>query len=166
MPEAERCFHIEQDEIWQPRLQALRDDGKRIVTTNGTFDILHVGHIHLLREAKGQGDVLVVGLNSDASVQAYKSPLRPIVPQVERARMLLALRDVDWVMIFDETTSERFVRTLKPDVHVKDATYGYDLLEAPIVAEYGGAIHLVEKSPHSTTNIIERILEVYRQEQS
>lgn len=156
--------HLDDPETWQPVIRQWREEGKTIASTNGTFDIVHVGHIHLLSEAKAQGDVLVVGLNSDRSVKAYKSELRPIVPQDERARLLLALKAVDAVLMFDEPESARFVRELRPDVHVKDSTYGYDLLEAPIVAEYGGRIHLVEKSGHSTTNVIEKILQVYRAE--
>lgn len=158
-------FHPIQDtEAWQPVIRNWRDQGETIVSTNGTFDILHVGHLHLLREARAQGDRLVVGLNSDASVRAYKGDKRPIVPQAERAELLLGLRVVDLVLMFDEPESARFVRDLRPDVHVKDSTYGYNLLEAPIVARYGGRIHLVRKTGHSTTNVIEKVLQVYREE--
>lgn len=157
-------FHLNDFELWQPVMEQLRVNGKRIASTNGTFDIVHSGHLLLLEEAKEQGDVLVVGLNSDASVKSYKSVKRPIVPQEERAELLQAIRYVDHVIIFDEPDSGRFVTEMKPDVHVKDSTYGYDLLEAPIVQAYGGKIHLVEKDGNSTTNIIEKILDVYRDE--
>ncbi|MBN2328699.1 MAG: adenylyltransferase/cytidyltransferase family protein [Candidatus Omnitrophica bacterium] len=157
-------FHIDERDKWQPVVQKWREEGKVIASSNGTFDILHVGHVRLLTEAKAQGDVLVLGLNSDKSVKTYKSPKRPIVPQEERAALMAALRCIDLILIFDEPESARFVRELKPDVHVKDSTYGYDLLEAPIVQEYGGKIHLVEKDDHSTTNIIEKILDVYKDE--
>lgn len=157
-------FHLNDYEQWQPVMEQLRVDNQRIASTNGTFDIVHSGHLLLLKAAKEQGDVLVVGLNSDASVKSYKSEKRPIVPQAERAAMMQAIRYVDHVMIFDEPDSGRFVKELQPDVHVKDSTYGYDLLEAPIVEAYGGKIHLVEKDGNSTTNIIEKILDVYRDE--
>lgn len=157
-------FHLNQIEQWRPVMEQLRRQGKRIASTNGTFDLLHSGHLKLLEEARAQGDVLVVGLNSDASVKAYKSEKRPIVPQAERAALMQAIRFVDHILIFDEPDSGRFVRELQPDVHVKDSTYGYDLLEAPIVQAYGGKIHLIEKDGNSTTNIIEKIIEVYRDE--
>ncbi|RJP27676.1 MAG: D-glycero-beta-D-manno-heptose 1-phosphate adenylyltransferase [Candidatus Omnitrophota bacterium] len=158
-------FHLNDNEQWQPILDQLRQEGKTIVTTNGTFDIIHVGHIRLMREAKAQGDFLILGLNSDKSVKQYKSEKRPIVPQDERAMVMKAIRYIDMVLIFDEPESLRFVREVKPDVHVKDSTYGYNLIEAPIVNEYGGKIHLVEKDDHSTTNIIEKVLDVYKDEQ-
>lgn len=157
-------FHIDDKDQWEPIIQQWRREGKTIATTNGTFDIVHVGHVYLLREAKAQGDMLVVGLNSDRSVKSYKSPLRPIVPERERAGLIEAFRYVDMVLIFDEPESLRFVKEVRPDAHVKDSTYGYDLIEAPIVKEYGGRIHLVEKTGHSTTNIIDKVLEVYRHE--
>lgn len=154
-------FHINERDKWVPVLRKWREEKKIIVTTNGTFDIVHIGHIRLLTEAKAQGDVLIVGLNSDKSVKEYKSPKRPIVPQDERGALLEALRCVDMILIFDEPESLRFVSEVKPDVHVKDSTYGYNLIEAPIVQEYGGKIHLVQKDEHSTTNIIEKVIEVY-----
>ncbi len=152
-------FHIDEKEKWLPVLERLRSEGKQIVTTNGTFDIIHVGHERLLREAKEQGDFLIVGLNSDKSVKQYKSELRPIVPQEERAVMLRALRYVDMALIFDEPESLRFVEEVKPDVHVKDNTYGTDLIEAPILERNNGKLYLVQKDGHSTTGIIERVIE-------
>lgn len=157
-------FHINDKVKWEAIINQWRSDSQKIATTNGTFDIIHVGHVRLLREAKEQGDKLVIGLNSDASVKQYKSEKRPIVPQAERAALIEAIRYVDLILIFDEPESLRFVREVKPDVHVKDSTYGYDLIEAPIVQEYGGRIHLVEKDDHSTTNIIQKVIEVYKDE--
>ena len=157
-------FHLDEKEKWQPVADRLRSEGKKISTTNGTFDIIHIGHIRLIREAKEQGDFLILGLNSDQSVKQYKSEKRPIVPQEERASIMEAIRYIDMILIFDEPESLRFVREVKPDVHVKDSTYGYDLIEAPIVSSYGGKIHLVQKDDHSTTNIIEKILDVYQDE--
>ncbi len=157
-------FHLDDKDQWQPIVDKLRQESKTIVTTNGTFDILHVGHIRLMREAKEQGDFLILGLNSDKSVRQYKSEKRPIVPQHERAEVAKAIRYIDMILIFDEPESLHFVEEVKPDVHVKDATYGYNLIEAPIVQSYGGKIYLVEKDEHSTTNIIEKIIDVYKDE--
>ncbi len=155
-------FHINYADQWRPRLDKARELGQTIVSTNGAFDIVHSGHIRLLSEAKAQGDFLVLGLNSDVSVKAYKSPKRPIVPQDERAALLSAVRYVDMVLVFDEPDSLRFVKEVRPDVHVKDSTYGYDLIEAPIVNEYGGRIHLVNNDGHSTTNIIKKVIDLYK----
>jgi len=157
-------FHLNDKARWQDVLSKARATGKTICSTNGTFDIVHAGHVRLMKEARAQGGFLVVGLNSDASVKAYKSKLRPIVPQDERAALVAAIRYVDMVIIFDEPDSLRFVKELQPDVHVKDSTYGYDLIERPVVEAYGGRIYLVEKDGHSTTNIIEKVIEVYKHE--
>jgi rfaE bifunctional protein nucleotidyltransferase chain/domain len=155
-------FHLHEAEQWKPIIKNWKKKKEVIVTTNGAFDILHVGHIRLLREAKERGTKLVLGLNSDASVKKYKSNDRPIVPQEERAHMLMAVRYVDMVLIFDEPDNLQFVKEVVPDVHVKDATYGYNLIEGPTVRLNGGEIFLVEKDGHSTTNIIEKILTVYK----
>ena len=136
----------------------LRKEGDTIVTTNGCFDLLHVGHLHLLAEAKGQGDVLIVGLNSDRSVRLLKGPHRPVVPEEERAEILLALEWVDYVALFHERDCVEFVRRVRPDVHVNDASYGADCIESGPVREGGGRIHLVEKVPvASTTDLIGKI---------
>lgn len=158
-------YHLDDRERWEAVLGPVRAGGKAVVTTNGTFDLVHAGHLRLLREAKAQGDYLVVGLNSDRSVRAYKSPLRPIVPQDERAELVAALRWVDLVLIFDEPDCLRFVDSVRPDVHVKDSTYGMDLIEAPVVKKHGGRIHLVEKDGRSTTNIIAKVIQTYRGEE-
>jgi D-beta-D-heptose 7-phosphate kinase/D-beta-D-heptose 1-phosphate adenosyltransferase len=134
----------------------LRAKGKRIVTTNGSFDLLHKGHLHLLNEARQRGDVLIVGLNSDRSVKAYKGPSRPLVPERQRAEMLLALRMVDYVHIFDDTNPIAFLREINPDVHVNSAEYGADCIERQTVQSGGGTIHLVERIPGlSTTGLID-----------
>jgi len=133
---------------------ALRAKGKRIVTMNGSFDLLHAGHLHILREAGRQGDTLIVGLNSDESIRAYKGPDRPLIPQAQRAEMLLALRYVDYVHIFDEVEPTPFLEQVRPDVHVNGAEYGEDCIEAPVVRQHGGRIHLVDRIPGlSTTQI-------------
>jgi rfaE bifunctional protein nucleotidyltransferase chain/domain len=122
-----------------------RRDGRTIVTTNGSFDLLHVGHVRYLQEAAAQGDCLIVGLNSDASVRANKGPTRPIVPEAQRAEMLLALRCVDAVVVFDAPTPLAFLRAVRPHVHVNGAEYGDDCVEAPLLAEWGARLHLVPR---------------------
>jgi D-beta-D-heptose 7-phosphate kinase/D-beta-D-heptose 1-phosphate adenosyltransferase len=111
------------------KADALRRGGKRIVATNGCFDILHVGHIRSLKGARALGDALIVGINSDASVRKNKGPSRPIVPERERAEMLAALESVDYVFIFGSRTPFAWIRKLGPDVHVKGG--GRDVLSHP-----------------------------------
>lgn len=138
--------------------RSLKAEGKRIATLNGSFDLLHAGHLHILNEAKAQGDVLIVGLNSDVSVKAYKGETRPIVPQAERARMLLALRAVDFVHIFDETEPMPFLAEVQPHVHVNGSEYGPDCIEAPLVKAQGGRLHIVGKiAGLSTSDLLARI---------
>lgn len=145
---------------------AQRAAGKRVVFTNGVFDVLHAGHVAYLAWAREQGDVLLLGLNSDASVRANKGELRPIVPFEERARVLCALRSIDAVVGFDERTPEVLLDRVRPDVHVKSAQYREDELpERAVVHAYGGEIRL---APHlagtSTTDTIARILARYAPE--
>jgi D-beta-D-heptose 7-phosphate kinase / D-beta-D-heptose 1-phosphate adenosyltransferase len=136
----------------------LKAEGKRIVTLNGSFDLMHAGHLYILEEARKQGDVLIVGLNSDASIKQYKGPTRPIIPEDYRARMLLALRTVDYVHLFDETEPMPFLEEVKPHVHVNGSEYGADCIEAPTVKRHGGRIHIVEKIPGlSTSEILAKI---------
>lgn len=130
----------------------LRSRGKRLVTVNGAFDVLHSGHLHILNEARSQGDVLIVGLNSDASVRSYKGPTRPINPERRRAELLLALRMVDYVHIFDEPDPTAFLGELKPDVHVNGAEYGADCVERDVVIGNGGRLHLVERIANLSTS--------------
>jgi D-beta-D-heptose 7-phosphate kinase / D-beta-D-heptose 1-phosphate adenosyltransferase len=133
---------------------SLRSRGKRIVTLNGSFDVLHAGHLHILKEAKRLGDVLIVGLNSDASVRANKGPARPLIGQADRARMLLALRDVDYVHIFDEPVPMSFLEVVRPDIHVNGSEYGVDCIEAPIVRAHGGRVQIVDRLPGLSTSTI------------
>ena len=104
-------------------VSAERRRGKRIVLANGCFDLLHVGHVRYLRGAAAKGDILVLALNSDASVRALKGPGRPLMPQAERAEILSALEDVDYVTIFPERNVEKVLRALRPDVHAKGSDY-------------------------------------------
>ncbi|MBI2110058.1 adenylyltransferase/cytidyltransferase family protein [Candidatus Woesearchaeota archaeon] len=133
----------------------LREKSKKIVTTNGSFDILHEGHFYFLREAKEQGDVLIVGLNSDSSVRKNKGLGRPINNQEIRALNLTKLEYVDYVVIFYETTPNELLKKIKPHVHVNGEEYGNNCVEAPVVRQYGGRIHLVRRiEGYSTTRII------------
>lgn len=148
--------------------QALGSEPERwrpLVFTNGCFDLLHAGHVRYLQAAKALGRALVVGLNSDHSVQTIKPnregfPSRPIVPEMQRAEVLCALKPVDAVVIFSETTATNLITTLKPDIYVKGGDYQIETLpEAPAVQAYGGCIKLVKiEIPSSTTAIINRIL--------
>ncbi|MBX7150204.1 D-glycero-beta-D-manno-heptose-7-phosphate kinase [bacterium] len=143
-------------------LPSLRHN-KKIVFTNGCFDILHVGHITLLNKARKLGDKLIVGLNSDASIRRIKGEKRPIVSEAERAHILSAIESVDYVVIFDEDTPLELIKAVKPDILVKGSDYtvekviGHDVVEA-----YGGQVALVDLvNGFSTTNIVESILKNY-----
>lgn len=137
-----------------------REDGSRVALTNGSFDLFHVGHLRSLERARALADVLVVGLNSDASVRAYKSPDRPVLPQAERAELLAGLACVDYVVVFDEPTAERLVAAVRPDVYVKGADYaGKPIPEADVVQGYGGRVELVPlEAGRSTTGLLEDIV--------
>jgi 3-deoxy-manno-octulosonate cytidylyltransferase (CMP-KDO synthetase) len=139
------------------QLEGLRTSGHKVVFTNGCFDILHVGHIELLEMARGAGDFLVVGVNSDASVRRLKGESRPIHPQEARAKVLAALGCVDAVVIFDEDTPIETIRVLKPGVHVKGGDYlAEDLPETPVVRENGGEVLIVPLvAGFSTTRALE-----------
>ncbi|MDQ3003439.1 MAG: bifunctional heptose 7-phosphate kinase/heptose 1-phosphate adenyltransferase [Fibrobacterota bacterium] len=138
-----------------PLASHLRKLGRKLVTLNGSFDLLHSGHLKIISEARKQGDMLFVGLNSDASVKGYKGESRPIIPQEQRAEMLLALRDVDYVHIFDEAVPMPFLEEIAPDIHVNGSEYGHDCIEAPTVERLGGRVHIVSKIPGlSTSNIL------------
>lgn len=144
---------------------------QKVVFTNGCFDLLHLGHVRYLEEARALGDLLVLGLNSDDSVRRLKGPRRPLVGQTERAELMSALRPVDHVTIFEELTAESLVTELKPDFYVKGGDYSpaealnaaaKPLPEAPIVWAYGGQVVLIPFLPgHSTTDLIRHILQVY-----
>ncbi len=132
---------------------------KKVVFTNGCFDIIHAGHVRYLTAAKNFGDVLIVGLNSDNSVRKLKGALRPINNQADRAEVLLALKSVDYVIIFDELTAENLIAQVKPDIYVKGGDYTLDTLpEAKIVQNYGGRVEFVKLvAGKSTSNIIKKI---------
>ena len=143
-----------------PALDERRVAGARVAFTNGAFDLMHVGHVRSLRRARALGDLLVVGLNSDASIRGNKSTGRPVLPQDERAELLAALACVDYVAIFDELTAERLVAAIRPDVYVKGADYATaPLPEAEIVRGYGGRVELVPlQAGRSTSALIREIV--------
>jgi rfaE bifunctional protein nucleotidyltransferase chain/domain len=141
----------------------LRQVGKKVVFTNGCFDILHAGHTRYLREAKKQGDVLILALNSDSSVRSIKGPMRPIVPEAERAEVVAALDSVDYVTVFDELTPLELIEFLRPDVIVKGGDWAEkDIVGAETVRKWGGRVAIMpEIEGASTTNIIDKVLQVY-----
>ena len=153
-----RLSHITLPEAIQQR-EELRDEGKKLVFTNGHFDLLHVGHVDYLEKARALGDALFVGLNSDASTRRLKGEARPIVPEELRARMLTALKPVTAVIIFDEDTAINLIRALQPDVYAKGGDYeDKPLPEREAVEGYGGQVCLIEYLPeHSTSALIEKI---------
>ncbi len=141
------------------RLFALGAKGKTLVFTNGHFDLLHVGHLDYLEKARALGDALFVGLNGDASTQRLKGAGRPLVPAVERARLLAALAPVTAVILFDDDTADALLRALQPDIYAKGGDYAHKSLpERPTVESYSGQIVLIDYLPdHSTSNLIARI---------
>jgi rfaE bifunctional protein nucleotidyltransferase chain/domain len=142
---------------------SLKARRKKIVFTNGCFDILHVGHIRYLRKAKSLGDILVVGLNTDRSVRQIKGEKRPIVPQAERAEVLAALEFVDYVVFFDEPDPFTLIEKVKPHILVKGADWTKDkIVGRDLVEEGGGRVVRIPLVPGaSSTGVIERIIQAY-----
>ena len=143
----------------QDLLKKLRKEHKTIVTTNGCFDILHVGHVRYLEETKKFGDVLIVALNSDKSVKRLKGEGRPINNENDRAEVLNGLKSVDYVVLFDEDSPADLLAEIKPDVHTKGADYTVETLpEAKIIMENGGRLEFIQFVPaKSTTSTIAKI---------
>lgn len=143
-------------------IEDLKKRNKKVVAISGSFDILHSGHIKALREAKEQGDVLIVLLNSDNSVRTYKGPFRPINSQKERAEVLAALECVDYIVIFNQLTPVEILKKIKPDIFCNNSDWGKDCIERKTVEENGGKIYLLKRfSFLSTSKIIKKILNVY-----
>ena len=141
----------------------LKKQRKKIASTNGCFDLLHLGHVAILKEAWKYGDTVVVGLNSDRSVKLSKGEQRPIRPQKERAELLLALPWVDYVVIFNQKECIPFVKAIGPDYHINDSDYGKDCIEREEVEKQGGKIVVVKKVKcQSTTQVIKNIIRKYR----
>jgi D-beta-D-heptose 7-phosphate kinase/D-beta-D-heptose 1-phosphate adenosyltransferase len=136
-----------------------REAGRRVVFTNGAFDLLHPGHVRYLRAARAEGDALIVGLNSDRSVRANKGSDRPFTPENERAEILAALACVDAVVIFDEDTPAEIIRAIQPDILVKGADWPADQIVGrdTVEARGGRVVRVPIEAGHSTTGIIERI---------
>ena len=136
-----------------------RSAGRRIVFTNGVFDLLHPGHVRYLQDARALGDLLIVGLNADGSVRRNKGPGRPITPQNERAELLAALSSVDAVVVFPEDTPAEIIRLVQPDILVKGADWPADqVVGRDTVEARGGRVVLLPVAQgHSTTSIVERI---------
>ena len=135
-----------------------RAAGRTVVWTNGCFDVLHAGHLAGLEAARALGDLLVVGLNSDASARRLKGEGRPLVPEDERARLVASLRPVDYVVVFDEDTPEAALDRVRPDVHCKGADYappdGKPVPERPLVESYGGRVEFLPLVPHRSTSAL------------
>ena len=147
------------DEILQIAAEA-KKEGKKIVTTNGSFDLFHAGHIDLLKKAKERGDLLIVGVNSEKSVKEYKKkPGRPIIPDKYRAELLAAIMYVDYVFLFDDLIPNSWLEKIRPDVHANSAEYGTKCVETEVLDQYGGELFLVPKEdiPLSTSLIEEKI---------
>ncbi len=149
---------VENKELAEIR-EKLRTEGKRVVFTNGVFDILHRGHVEYLAKARSLGDVLVVGMNADASVRRLKGPERPVVSQDDRAFVLAALAVVDYVCLFGEDTPYNLIKEVMPDILVKGSDWAInDIVGKDIVEAAGGKVKTIDYVPNrSTTNIIKKI---------
>ena len=150
-------------DVLSKKLDALRKKGKKIAFTNGCFDILHVGHVRYLREARKTADVLILALNSDASVRSIKGEKRPLVTETERAEVLSALEFIDFVTIFDELTPLELIKYLKPDVLIKGGDWPEEkVVGRDEVKQWGGRVAIIpEVQGKSTTNIVEKIKTTY-----
>ena len=142
------------------KIEILKESGHTVASLNGSFDLLHAGHLTIIYEASQVADFLIVALNTDASIKRYKSSRRPIVPLEYRLQMMAALECVDFVTWFDETDPCRLLAEIKPNVHVNGSEYGENCIEAEIVKLNGGRIHIVDLVPGlSTSGIIRKIQE-------
>jgi rfaE bifunctional protein nucleotidyltransferase chain/domain len=148
------------------KINPYREEGRKIVFTNGCFDLLHVGHVRYLRKAASLGDCLIVGLNSDRSVRTIKEPQRPLIVQEQRAEVLSALECVNFVVLFDEPDPYALIEAIRPHILVKGADWPLDkIIGADLVSGYGGEVKRITLVPAiSTTEIINRILERYGRE--
>jgi D-glycero-beta-D-manno-heptose 1-phosphate adenylyltransferase len=142
----------------ETKVEELRSQGLTIVTLNGSFDLLHAGHLYIIHQASLQGDRLILCLNTDRSIQQYKSPKRPIITLSHRLEMIAALEFVDYVTWFDELNSIEILSKIKPDVHVNGAEYGADCIEAETVRFNGGKLYLVDRIPNlATSEVLEKV---------
>ncbi|OJJ20369.1 D-beta-D-heptose 1-phosphate adenosyltransferase [marine bacterium AO1-C] len=162
MPTANKIYSTVTD--FQPTMQLWKSEGKKVVFTNGCFDIVHLGHLDYLEKARALGQKLVVGLNTDASITRLKGETRPIIPEVARARMLAALEFVDAVVLFADDTPLTLIQTLLPDMLTKGNDYSVDnIVGAKEVIANGGSVETIELvDGYSTSNIIQKILTVHQ----
>lgn len=136
----------------------LKAQGKRVVSLNGSFDLMHAGHLYMLYEAKKKGDILIVALNSDKSIKQYKNSNRPIIPLEFRLLMMAAIEVVDYVTFFDETVPMEILKKIHPDIHVNGAEYGKECVESDLLKDLGSDLYLVDRIPSlSTSEIINKI---------
>jgi D-beta-D-heptose 7-phosphate kinase/D-beta-D-heptose 1-phosphate adenosyltransferase len=144
-------------------LEGLKAKGKRVIFTNGCFDLFHIGHLRYLEKAKALGDILIVGVNSDASVQRLKGPKRPVLPLEERMELLSGLECVDYVVSFDEPTPLKLITVLKPNILVKGGDWSKETIVGKEVVERlgGEVVALPFIEGNSTSHLIEAILERY-----
>lgn len=143
------------------KVKQLKSDGYTIATLNGSFDLLHAGHLQIIFEASQTADILIVALNSDASIRKYKNIERPIIPLESRMQMMAALEFVDFVTWFEETDPRAILSDIEPHVHVNGVEYGCQCIEADTVISRGGQVHIVELVPGlSTSSIIKKIQEI------
>ncbi|MGE5362954.1 MAG: D-glycero-beta-D-manno-heptose 1-phosphate adenylyltransferase [Bacteroidota bacterium] len=154
---------LTREEIAEVR-KALKKSGKKVVFTNGCFDILHAGHVDYLNKARALGDVLIVGMNSDSSIKRIKGENRPVIPEAERAYLVANLRAVDYVTLFDEDTPGELIDVLIPDFLVKGGDWSIDnIVGRSVVEANGGQVKTINfVNDQSTSKIISSILEKYR----
>ncbi|MEW6185535.1 MAG: D-glycero-beta-D-manno-heptose 1-phosphate adenylyltransferase [Thermodesulfobacteriota bacterium] len=144
-------------------VRELKAKGKKIVFTNGCFDLLHAGHVRYLTKARSLGDCLILGLNSNRSVKKIKDPRRPLIPETQRAEVLAALACVDWIVLFDEADPLSLIEEIRPQVLVKGADWAREkIIGADLVSSYGGKVRRIRLLPSlSTSEIIKRIVSRY-----
>jgi len=162
MPTADKIYSNAADFL--PEIQQWKSEGKKVVFTNGCFDIVHLGHLDYLEKARALGHKLVVGLNTDASITRLKGETRPIIPEVARARMLAALEFVDAVVLFADDTPLALIQTLLPSILTKGNDYSVEnIVGAKEVIDNGGSVETIELvEGYSTSNIIQKILKVHQ----
>ena len=142
----------------EEKISLIKRQNRKIVTLNGSFDLLHAGHLQIIYEASLQGDMLIIALNTDNSIKKYKSLSRPIIPLEYRLQMISALEFVDFVTYFDETTPIKLLDIIKPNIHVNGKEYGKNCIEEAIVKKNGGKLHIVDLiGDLSTSQIIKKI---------
>lgn len=146
-------------ETLSERIAQIKESGCTVVTVNGSFDLMHAGHLYILHEAALQGDLLLVALNTDSSIRRYKHPDRPIIALEYRIQLMAALECVDYVTWFDETDPIQLLTIIQPDIHVNGVEYGENCIEADLIKRQGGKLHLAKRIPGlATSTIIKKIV--------